>query len=443
MALIDLVKWDPSESENVYAWRYPETNLTTYTQLLVYESQEAVLFSKGQMVGKFGPGKHTLSTENLPILHNLFGLPFGGENPFLAEVWFVNKVMPFNNRWSITNLSIHDFDYNVMIPLAAEGQYGLRIVDTEKFLVKIVGTKSGYTERDLTRQFMGEIATKTKSAIMQYMQANRIGFKQISGYLETISQQLELVMRPFWADLGLELTKFYVNSINIDDSTVEGAKIRDAIVQQAEQAITGRTWQQEQMFDTVNNAVGSFSNMGFGGDGGGSLLGGLMAINMMNGMSMGGGVGGGGAAMAATQGMMNQTYNQPTFHSQNSGNTPGMVPNQGTPQPGVRMVYCSNCAKKYPNTSQFCPQCGDPYNPCPSCGTDNDANARRCISCGMQLGGGAQGAVCPQCHVPVAPGSSFCSSCGTRIVASDNVCSRCGATFAPGAKFCQGCGNKR
>lgn len=439
MAIINEVHWDPSESQNVYAWKYPETNLSTYTQLVVYESQEAVLFSKGQVVGKFGPGKHTLSTENLPILRSLYGIPFGGKNPFTAEVWFVNKVQPFNNHWSISNLSIHDFDYNVMIPLAAEGQYGLRIVDTEKFLIKIVGTKSDYTQNDLTQQFYGEISTKTKSAIMQYMQANHIGFKQISGYLEVISQHLELTMRPFWTELGLELTKFYVNSIGIDDSTMEGAKIRQAIAQQAEQAITGHTWQQEQMFGTVNNAVGSFSSMG--GDGGtGSLIGGLMAINMMNGMNMGGG----GAAMAATQGMMNQAYNQPTFHSQNSGQTPGMVPNNNIPQPGVKMVYCSNCAKRYPNTSQFCPQCGDPYNPCPNCGTDNDANARRCISCGVHLNGDSSAAAtCPQCHAPLVPGCSFCSSCGTRVSASDNQCSRCGATFAPGAKFCQSCGNKR
>ena len=439
MAIIDLVQWSPEASVNIYAWRYPHSNLSTYTQLLVHESQEAVLFSKGQVVGKFGPGKHTLSTENLPILRSLFGLPFGGKNPFTAEVWFVNKLQPFNNQWSINNLSIHDFDYNVMVPIAADGQYGLRIVDTEKFLIKIVGTKSGFTERDLTDQFMGEISTKTKSSILQYMQANHIGFKQISAYLDTISQNLELVMRPFWADLGLELTKFYVNSIVIDDSTDEGVAIKRAITQQAEQAITGRTWQQEQMFGTVNNAVDGFTNMASSG-GTGGLLGGLMAINMMNGMNLGGG---GGGAMPVAQGMMNPSYNQPTFNGQQGAPQQGAMPMNSAPQQGVKMVYCSNCAKKYPSTSQFCPQCGDPYNPCPNCGTDNDMNARRCISCGVHLNGGAAGATCPQCHAPLTPGSSFCSSCGTRVAASDNVCSRCGATFAPGAKFCQSCGNKR
>ena len=78
--LINLVSWENAPS-NLYAYRFPETNLTTFTQLIVHESQEAVLFSKGRMIGKFGPGKWTLSTENLPILHELFGIPFGKKNP--------------------------------------------------------------------------------------------------------------------------------------------------------------------------------------------------------------------------------------------------------------------------------------------------------------------------------------------------------------------------
>lgn len=70
MALIDCASWKPKSNEFVFAYRFPQTNLSTYTQLIVYESQEALLFSKGQLMGKFGPGKHTLDTENLPILRS-------------------------------------------------------------------------------------------------------------------------------------------------------------------------------------------------------------------------------------------------------------------------------------------------------------------------------------------------------------------------------------
>ena len=74
MAIIDLVSWTPRDTreETIFAYRFPETNLSTWTQLLVQESQEAVLFSKGRLLQKFGPGKHTLDSENIPLLRNLW-----------------------------------------------------------------------------------------------------------------------------------------------------------------------------------------------------------------------------------------------------------------------------------------------------------------------------------------------------------------------------------
>ncbi len=455
MAIIDLVRWQPQGSPTIYAYRFPETNLSTYTQLLVSESQEAVLFSKGQLMGKFGPGKHTLNTENLPILHNFFGIPFGGKNPFTAEIWFVNKVQVFNIDWRITRMPIHDADYNTQIPLYAAGQYGLRITDTEKFLVNFVGTRHTFTESDMTEQARGEFTSKAKSTIVQFMLQNNVGFKQISAFLDQMSGYLRQQIAPFWNDLGLELTKFYISEIDIDDSAPDGRSIREAIAKQSAMSITGHTWQQEQMFDTANNAIGGLSGaMGSGGTGG--LLGGIMAINMMNGMMGGGGRQGQNGGGVASD-MMAPQYNQPTFggaqqhQQQNFGN-----PHQGfgaqqqnygqqqQQQQGVRMVYCSNCGKKYPSTSSFCPNCGNQYNPCPKCGTDNNPHAKRCVSCGTQLGGGAAagGNLCPNCNAPLAPGSVFCGNCGQRVVSSD-TCTRCGSPFPPNVKFCPRCGNKR
>lgn len=130
-----------------------QQQILVYTQLLV-ETQEAILFSKGRIVGKFGPGKYTLNTENLPILRNLFGLPFGQKNPFTAEVWFVNRILTFNIDWKIDRMDIHDADYNTGIPLIAKGTYGLRIEDAERFLIKIVGSKMSIISTILLISFM-------------------------------------------------------------------------------------------------------------------------------------------------------------------------------------------------------------------------------------------------------------------------------------------------
>lgn len=420
MAIIDVVSWSPQGNKTIYAYRFPETNLSTYTQLIIQESQEAVLFSKGQIIGKFGPGKHTLSTENLPILRNLFGIPFGGKNPFMSEVWFVNKLQPYNIDWQTDSMSIHDADYNTQLPLVSKGRYGLRVKDAEKFLIKIVGTKNEFTQDDLTNQFFGEFSIKTKSTILQFMLKNKIGFKSVSAHLDELSQYLKGTMLSFWDNLGLDLTQFYITSIDIDTSSETGRRVATAISQQSAMSITGHTWQQEQMFGVANNAIDGLGN------GNSGLIGGLMAMNMMGGM--GGAVGGG---------MMNPQYSQPSFGGNNSQETQGQT-TQFTKQ--VREVYCSNCSRKFLNTSSFCPHCGDAYNPCPKCGTDNDKNVKRCVSCGTPLQ--SECILCPNCNAPLVPGSTFCGNCGKQVQ-SDDSCARCGAVLAPNAKFCPKCGNKR
>ena len=421
MAIIDLVNWSPQENETIYAYKFPETNLSTFTQLIVQESQEAILFSKGQIIGKFGPGKHTLNTENLPILRKLYGLPFGGKNPFMAEVWFVNKLQPFNIDWSIDRMDIHDADYNTGIPLVANGRYGLRIADAERFLIKIVGTRNKYTEYDLTDQFLGEFSTKTKSTLMQFMLNNRIGLKQISAHLDSISEHLRLTMQAFWENIGFELTRFYVTTIEVDSSTEVGKRVLDAISRQSAQAIGGYTWQQSQMFEVAKDAVD-----GIGGGGSNSLLGAILATNMM------GNLGGGGTAMQPQ-------YNQPTFGGQQGTQQDGQQGGQNISVKPPHEVFCSNCSKKFSSNLNFCPHCGDEYCPCSRCGTDNDKNAKRCVSCGQALR--TQGASCPDCKAEVSPDSSFCENCGKMV--ADNKCTRCGFSLAANMKFCPKCGQKR
>lgn len=431
MALIDLASWKPSSDEFVFAYRYPETNLSTYTQLLVYESQEAYLFSKGKLMGKFGAGKHTLDTENLPILRSMFGIPFGGKNPFLAEIWLVNKLLPANLDWHINRMTVHDPDYNTQLPLTANGQYGLKIVDGERFLINMVGTKDVFTQSDMESQVRGEFTTKVKSAVMQFMITNHVGFKQISAYLDQISNFLRETIKPFYDVYGLELTKFYVSSIDIDDSSEDGRRVKDAIAQQSTMSITGHTWQQEQAFGMANNAVNKFSN-GLGGSGGG-LLGGLMALNMMNNMQ-GGAIG---------SGMIQTHYNQPSFGGQ-QGQSAGQPTQMNAQQPNAKMVFCANCSKKHSTLEKFCPFCGHEYNPCPKCGSDNLKTAKRCISCGTPLSGAGAGMLdCPVCGAPIVAGAAFCSKCGTSLAQSGgSICPRCGTQLDSSQKFCPICGNK-
>lgn len=431
MALIDCASWKPQSNEFVFAYRFPQTNLSTYTQLIVYESQEAILFSKGQMMGKFGPGKHTLDTENIPILRSLFGIPFGGKNPFTAEIWIVNKLYPANLSWDVQSMTVHDPDYQTMLPLQAKGQYGLLVSDSEKFLIKMVGTKDVFTESDMLSQAYGEFSSKSKSAIIQFMTNQRVGFKTVSAHLEALSNYLKNNLMPFWEDYGLTMTRFYVNDISIDTSTPEGKRVSEALASQAAMSITGHSWQQEQMFGMANNAVDQIGKA----SGGNGLIAGLMAVSMMGGGGIGGGI---------SSGLMQPHNNQPTFSgNQNAGSLSGIQPQQNF-SGAIKEIYCANCSRKHLTTERFCPHCGSEYNPCPKCGSDNPKNARRCVSCGTILQQGGMASVCRSCGAQLSSGAAFCPQCGASqaIVQTGSVCPRCGASITPTSRFCPKCGQK-
>lgn len=431
MAFIDVVSWDysssgPAGKGPLFAWKFPEVNLSTFSQLVVRESQEAILFTKGQLLGKFGPGKHTLNTENLPLLRKFFGLPFGEKNPFFAEVWFVNKVSPLNIDWDTTSRNMaslnsslepafsmmyQDPDYGAMVPLRAVGRYGLKVQDAERFLIKLVGTATQFDANELTEHFRGAMNAKTKTVLLSYMQSQHIGIKSISAYLEPISEALKASMLAFWEDYGFNLQGFYITSVEIDSSSPDGQRILSAIAGQSAQLIAGYSWQQAKAFEVAESAMGAA--------GSGGMLGALMMTNMM---------GGSAGAMGAML--------QPS---------PGGVPASGASGQvgsGVaaipREVFCSNCSKKYSSTSKFCPFCGDPYVPCQRCGADNDKAARRCVSCGTPLEAAAK---CSRCGMQLPQGAVVCPRC-VRSAGGTGTCAKCGSLLAPEDGFCSECGTK-
>ena len=147
MAIVDVIKWNGAP--DTLAWKYPSEELGTWTQMIVAESQEAFLFKGGQPIGPFLAGRHTLDTANYPILGQILKIATGGRSPFTAEVWYVNKGISLDIKWGTpTAIQALDPQYRIMLPVRAYGQLGLQVVDSGKFLVKLVGTlgTSGATD---------------------------------------------------------------------------------------------------------------------------------------------------------------------------------------------------------------------------------------------------------------------------------------------------------
>ncbi|MBQ7154055.1 MAG: SPFH domain-containing protein [Synergistaceae bacterium] len=365
MAIIQVVQWDDSiNSNDILAWRYVDKKnpvksdeLGNWTQLIVRESQEAILFRNGQALDLFGPGKHTLSTDNIPILRRIMNLPTGGESAFKAAVWFVNKVNLLDIKWGTQNpILLRDPEYQIPIYVRAYGQFGLRVNESRQFVLKLAGNKSSLTRADVENYFKGLILSKMGDMISTYIAHKKVNIFEINAYLEDMSNEAVEKIRPQLEEFGIEPVNFYFGSVNVVDDDEGIKKLKAAMAERATMNVMGYNYQQKRSFDVMESAAKN--------EGGAGLL--NAGVGLGAGMGMGQAFG----QMAAQMGQ---------YINPNAAPQP-----QGQPQP-----QASGAA-------------------CPSCGQPVIAGAKFCMNCGAKL-------VCPNCGQAVVPGAKFCMNCGQQL----------------------------
>ncbi|HUY82106.1 MAG TPA: SPFH domain-containing protein [Acidobacteriaceae bacterium] len=272
MAVIDLVKWDGTPQ--LLAWKFPSEQLSTWTQLIVNESQDAFVVRGGVYDGPFGAGRHTLTTENLPLLSGPLGLPFGGRSPFSAETWFVNKLTNLDVKWGTQDpIQLLDPRYKIMVQVRAFGQYGIRVVDSKRFLLKLVGTVSQFDVDTLADYFRGVFITRIKTEIANLIIKQEQSVLEVSTQLEVLSNGLKQALDAEVAEYGVALVQFNVHSINVPESDPAARTLKAALAKKAEMGIVGFTYQQERSFDVMQTAAGNEGNAG-------SVMGAGMGLGM-------------------------------------------------------------------------------------------------------------------------------------------------------------------
>jgi membrane protease subunit (stomatin/prohibitin family) len=143
---IDIIEWT-DDSRDTLSYRFPDEDkeIKKGAQLIVRESQVAQFVYLGEFGDTFGPGKHTLTTDNIPILTNLKSWKYALESPFKADVYYVVTRVFTGNKWGTANpVMMRDTDFGV-VRLRAYGTYDFRVIDPKKFLKEVAGTTSSPT----------------------------------------------------------------------------------------------------------------------------------------------------------------------------------------------------------------------------------------------------------------------------------------------------------
>ena len=323
--IADIIKYEGDNT--TFIWKHPCEDFNTLTQLIVHESQEAIFFMNGQALDLFGPGRHTLETQNIPLIGKALNMPTGGKTPFHCEVYFINKTEQMSIKWGTdSKVQYMEPTYNFPLSIGASGEMSLRAEDSRKLLLKLVGTENYLTQAKLTSFFRAFLMTRVKSYIAQVMKTNSISIFEIDENLSMFSNSIKNLLVNDFAEYGVALEQFFVTNIVKPDgdsmyekfkslhfrqyADIAEAKLRqqtdliyaeteaqkviiDSKAQAAKRAQEGYTYQQERGFDVAeqvaqNEAVGEFTNLGVGfgtmaGVGGavGGMVGGMMndAIN--------------------------------------------------------------------------------------------------------------------------------------------------------------------
>jgi membrane protease subunit (stomatin/prohibitin family) len=139
---VSVIKYEGDN--NTFIWKHPIEDFNYASQLIVHESQEAIFFRDGQALDTFGAGRHTLETQNLPLLRGLYALPTNADSVFHSEVYFINKTVQMAVKWGTPD-KVRFIDPLTGTPLAigASGEMNLSVSDSRRLLLKLVGTTQG------------------------------------------------------------------------------------------------------------------------------------------------------------------------------------------------------------------------------------------------------------------------------------------------------------
>lgn len=210
--LIEIIEW-LEDDHDVIAWRFPVRGqeIKNGAKLIVREGQMACFVNQGQLADVFGPGTHTLSTQNLPVLSTLKGWKYGFESPFKAEVYFVHTTQFTDLKWGTQNpIMLRDPEFGP-IRLRAFGLFTMRVSDPAKFLREVVGTDSEL-EMD---EIIGQLKRTVVSRFTQALGRANIPALDLAGSYEVLSSKILPLIQADFADLGMEIPKFLVENVSL------------------------------------------------------------------------------------------------------------------------------------------------------------------------------------------------------------------------------------
>lgn len=234
MAIAKVLKYEGDN--NTFIWKHPEEDFNSMTQLIVHESQEAIFLMNGIASDPIGPGIYNLDTESIPILGKFVDILTYGSSSFHAEVYFINQTVQMALKWGTTE-RIRFIEPNTGIPLSigASGEMNLKVSDSRKLLLKLVGTSSGVSwdketaefTRSLQNSFRPMITSVVKANLAQLIKQEKINIIEVDERLDSLAVPLHQKISAGFEEYGLTVPEFYITSISLPEDDPNFKRIKN------------------------------------------------------------------------------------------------------------------------------------------------------------------------------------------------------------------------
>lgn len=230
MFRLEVIDYIDQSNQSLIA-RVPESGTAAIqygAQLIVQQNQEAIFFRDGRAMDSFGPGRHTLTTANIPILGKLLTIPFE-KSPFQACVYFVGKQTFIDQRWGTrTPITIKDPQFGI-VRLKGYGKFAYRVVDGSLLLNTIVGTQGKFT----TDEILNYLRDVIIAGLTDLLASSGIGLLDMPARMDDLSAAARIKLGDQFSKYGLELTEFFISSVTAPE------EVQKAIDARASMAVLG------------------------------------------------------------------------------------------------------------------------------------------------------------------------------------------------------------
>ena len=242
-------------------WKSPERSLVIGDQIIVNESEEALLFENGQLMQVLEGGRHLVESGNIPGIEGLIRRAAGSNSPIRIDTWFINKTVSNDYKWGV-QLQAKDHEHGLIVPVGSYGSMLIRIDDPASFVLQIVGQKFQLAKEDLRDFILPIIERNLKDYISKSITNKKLDIFTLDSELMESSKAMSDLISKDIKRFGISLIDFYIQGIEVIGNNPDYLRIKESLSEAASLRIRAKAasdtegfYEKERELDAIDKAI--------------------------------------------------------------------------------------------------------------------------------------------------------------------------------------------